>query len=251
MFMKNVIKWDRNEILDSLPEFQKLYDSRPIKDNNGGMKSAHMLAMWFIIKNMKPEYIIESGVWKGLGTWLFEKASPSTKIISIDPEPRFREYTSPNVTYQTEDFLDTDWSHIPKENTLVFFDDHQNFIKRLKHAESLGFKKIIDEDNYPSIQGDCYSPKKVIANKPFVIDLAGKRDYYKVNPIDVEFFNKKVEIYQEMPPIYKPEFTRWGDEWSDENYPTPDPLLNISENEYPLFIEEAKDYTWLCYIELK
>jgi hypothetical protein len=249
--MKNKVKWPRKDILNSIDEFSKLYAKRPIDNNDGGMKSAHMLASWFIVKTMKPKYIIESGVWKGLGTWLFEKASPDTKIISIDPVPAFREYTSPNATYQTTDFLDTDWSHLPKDDTLLFFDDHQNFIKRLKHAKSLGFKHVIDEDNYPSIQGDCYSPKKVIANKPFVIDLAGKKDWYKVDQKDVEFFEKKVKVYQEMPPIYKPDITRWGDVWTDENYTTPEPLLDIKDNKYPLFVEEAKDYTWLCYIELK
>jgi hypothetical protein len=54
-----------------------------------------------------------------------------------------------------------------------------------------------------------------------------------------------------MPPIYKPDITRWGDVWTDENYTTPEPLLDIKDNKYPLFVEEAKDYTWLCYIELK
>ena len=245
-------KWKREDLYNSLDEFNELYKIRPIKDNHGGMTSSHMLSVWFIIKQIKPKYLIESGVWKGLGTWFFEKASPETKIISIDPVPQYREYTSPNVTYQTEDFLDTDWSHLPKEDTLIFFDDHQNFIKRMKHAYSLGFKKMIDEDNYPSIQGDCYSPKKVLANENFVIDKPGSKTWYKVNPLDVEFFKNNVDVYQEMPPIYKPEKTRWNDDWSGKHYSTPEPLVDINNKEkYPLFFEEAQGYTWICYIELK
>ena len=98
-------KWDREDMLNHIDEFNALYDSRPIKDNNGGMKSGHMFPAWYVVKKLKPKYLIESGVWKGLGTWFFEKASPDTKIISIDPAPHFRVYTSPNVTYQSCSFV--------------------------------------------------------------------------------------------------------------------------------------------------
>ena len=79
----------REKMLELIDEFHQLYQTRPIKDNNGGMKSGHMFPSWFVIKTLQPKYIIESGVWKGLGTWFFEKASPNSKIISIDPNPNF------------------------------------------------------------------------------------------------------------------------------------------------------------------
>lgn len=244
-------KWDRSLLLESLAEFNELYEKRPIKDNNGGMKSPHMFSAWFVVKQMKPKYLIESGVWKGLGTWFFEQASQDTKIISIDPSPHFRVYTSSRVTYQTLDFLKTDWSHLPKESTMIFFDDHQNFLERLKYAQSLGFKTIMTEDNYPYQQGDCYTPKKILANKRYVIDLGGNKTWYDKNDSDLEYFKNNVLVYQEMPPLFKSETTRWGDTWND-NYPTPEPLLTINDREkYPVFFNEKKEYTWICYIELK
>ena len=244
-------KWSREDLLNSVDEFNKLYESRPIKDNNGGMKSAHMFSAWFVVKQMKPIYLIESGVWKGLGTWFFEKASPETKIISIDPQPGFRVYTSPISTYQTEDFLKTDWSHLPKEDTLIFFDDHQNFLERMKHANNIGFKKIMTEDNYPYQQGDCYTPKKILSNRKYVIDNAGHRVWYDKNDNDLKYFIENVSIYQEMPPLFKGTTTRWGDNW-DSKYPTPKELLTTNDIEkYPKFYEEKEDYTWICYIELK
>jgi len=241
-------KWDRDDLLGAIDEFNSLYESRPIKDNNGGMKSAHMFPSWFIVKNMKPKYLIESGVWKGLGTWFFEQASPETKIISIDPNPQFRVYTSDKVDYRTEDFLNTDWSGLPKDDTLVFFDDHQNFFERMKHAYGLGFKKIMTEDNYPYQQGDCYTPKKILANRDYVIDVDGSRTWHKKNDDDLEYFKQNVLTYQEMPPIYKDDTTRWGDSW-DDDYPTPKPLLTNGDK-YPIFFNEKKDYTWLCYLEM-
>lgn len=244
-------KFQRQELLEALEEFYKLYLSRPIKDNNGGMKSPHMFNAWYVVKKLAPDFLIESGVWKGLGTWFFEKASPHTKIISIDPSPHFRVYTSPKVSYHTTDFLDTDWSPLPKENSLIFFDDHQNFLQRLKSAQASGFKRVMTEDNYPYQQGDCYTPKKILANRDYVIDLAGQRTWFAKNDEDLAYFEKNVDIYQEMPPIFKPRVNRWGDIW-DENYPTPDPLLTLNDLlKYPEFAAESKDYTWICYIELK
>jgi len=244
-------KWDRKNLLDAIKEFSELYESRPIKDNNGGMKSAHMFPAWFIVQQMKPKYLIESGVWKGLGTWFFEKASPKTKIISIDPEPRFRVYTSPNSTHQTEDFLKTDWSHLSKDDTLIFFDDHQDCLPRIKKCLQLGFKNIIVEDNYPYQQGDCYTPKKILSKLNYCIDKGGCKEIYPHKEEDYNFLEKNIENYQEMPPFFKPDLTRWGDSW-DENYPTPDSLLKeTSKHDYPVFWEERFDYTWICYIKLK
>lgn len=243
-------KFASQDLLDSLDEFYSLYISRPIKDNNGGMKSPHMFNAWYAVKSLKPEYLIESGVWKGLGTWFFEKASPDTKIISIDPSPHFRIYSSPNASYHTTDFLDIDWSPLPKENSLIFFDDHQNFLERLKSAQVSGFKRVMTEDNYPYQQGDCYTPKKILANCDYVIDLAGKRNWFKKNDADLKYFQDNVTVYQEMPPIFKPETNRWGDKW-DDNYPTPEPLLTVADFlKYPEFAAECKDYTWICYLEL-
>jgi hypothetical protein len=244
-------KWTNEELSESVKEFYDLYQQRPIKDNRGGMKSPHMFPAWFIVKKLKPKILIESGVWKGLGTWFFEKASPETQIISIDPEPKFRVYTSPKVTYSTIDFLLTDWSEIPKAESLVFFDDHQDCFKRLKRCKELGFNKLIFEDNYPCQQGDCYTPKKILSNKDFVIDSNGRREWFHKNDDDLNFFKDNVTTYQEMPPLFKPETTRWGDQWSQENYPTPEPILKWSHPfAYPEFIQESKDYTWICYVEL-
>lgn len=233
-----------------LKEFAALYESRPIKDNDGGMKSGHMFHAWSIVKKLQPKTLIESGVWKGLGTWFFEQASPSTNIISIDPDLSNRQYISPTVDYRTEDFLTTDWSEIDKENSLVFFDDHQNCIPRLKKCKELGFKKIVIEDNYPWQQGDCYSPKKIYSNRDYIIDSGGIRKTHKRKVDDYKFLIDNIKVYKEMPPIFKPQKTRWGDDWNDE-YPTPSPVLELStSNEYPVFFDERFDYTWICYLEL-
>ena len=244
-------KWSASDLLSSLDEFNKLYASRPIKENKGGMTSPHMFPAWFVIKHLKPKHLIESGVFKGLGTWFFEQASPSSELICIDPSPEARQYSSQSASYQTQDFLFSDWSRLSPADTVVFFDDHQNCLDRIKRAHQLGFKKIIIEDNYPIQQGDCYSPKKILSKKDYVIDKKGQRLWHAHNPQDYEFLLATIKIYQEMPPIFKTSTTRWGEPW-DDLYPTPPPLLSASQQDkYPLFFKESLSYTWLCYIELQ
>ncbi|KMZ66434.1 hypothetical protein ZOSMA_29G00830 [Zostera marina] len=44
---------------------------------------------------------------------------------------------------------------------LVFFDDHQSELKRLKQALKAGFQNLIFEDNYDTGTGDHYSLRQI------------------------------------------------------------------------------------------
>jgi len=154
------LPWTNVELIDALDEFAQLYAQRPVIDNSGGMKSPHLFCAWFVMKKLQPKVIIESGVWWGQGTWFFEKACPQAEIHCIDPNLAQIRYRSPNATYYCRDFSDIDWRGIPADETVLFFDDHQNAYTRLQIARWLGFRHLIFEDNYPASRGDCYSLKK-------------------------------------------------------------------------------------------
>ena len=275
--------WSRNEILASIDEFSTIYSERPIKDNQGGMKAPHMFAVWFIAKKLDPDLIVESGIWKGQSTWLLEKACPKAKLISIDLNLDRREYISPKATYFDRDFSEQDWSQISGDRTLAFFDDHQNAYKRLQQCKWFGFKHAIFEDNYPAKQGDCYSLKKALANAGFKPERSNKTLIPSVvstkilnkfatlsgissnsftpqheavtvqpNNFDSRMLQKNLDVYYEFPPVCKTDKTRWGDEWNDDSYPTPEPLLDRpTKPSQEIFLDEAKSYTWICYTKLK
>ena len=272
----------REEIAGKVEEFLDLYKLRPIKDNNGGMKAPHMFAVWFMLKKLNPDIVVESGVWKGQSTWLLRQACPNAKIISIDLNLEVREYVDDTVTYSDKDFSEHDWSAIT-ENSVVFFDDHQNAYKRIQQCKWFGFKHIIFEDNYPPSQGDCYSLKKAFAHAGFEpinsITATNEKSFFKrkflklvetvgITPItltpqyesikvlpnshDAKMIKKNIEIYYEFPPVIKTEKTRWGDDWDDVNYPTPEPLFEKPElPKMQIFLDEAVYYTWICYVKLK
>jgi len=239
------IPWNRQGLIGSLKAFSDVYAKRSNKNNIGGMKSPHMFPTWFLTKFINPKVIIESGVFKGCGTWLFDQAAPNAKKICIEPLTNIIQYKSDMAEYTTIDFTINDWSDLDKSETLLFFDDHQNEIERIKIAYNLGFKHIVCEDNYPVNHGPCEgqipysrvdSPKKALM----------------LNDENGKWIINNCEIYYEFPPIFKSDKTRWGTLWNDENYPTQKPLCETETDDYlKVFNDEKLDYTWICYLKLR
>ncbi len=270
--MSNVVSigqvpWSREDMLERLEEFASLYEKRPIEDNTGGMKSPHMFLAWFALHALEPKAIIESGVWLGQGTWFFERACPEAELYCIDMNLDRIQYKSRRATYLNQDFSTMEWSHLPKADTVLFFDDHQNAYERVKTARWFGFKHLIFEDNYPPSVGNFYSLKKAFMHSGFrstrqqrIIQTMKRlfgmpSNYYGnilPNDVDAKYLRQNLEVYFEFPPVFRTERTRWNDVWEDEKYPTPRPLLSSVEKEYQrLFLDEAIYYTWMCYVRLK
>ena len=237
-----------------IDEFLELYKSKPVFDNTGGMKSPHLFNTFCVLKELNPTLIIESGVWKGQGTWLFENTCPDAAIVSFDVYFGNLIYKSNKVQYVNNDITTVDWknffetSPFNPNTTLLFLDDHMNFIDRLSFIKDSPFENIIFEDNYPPNQGDCISPKKILECEECIIDRDGRRETVKISKENKELFHEVISSYQELPPIYKPDKTRWGDEWGDI-YKTPEPHFEFGSLTEQILEEEMYDYTWICYME--
>ena len=267
------LPWTREEMIGALSEFTTIYATRPIKHNVGGMLAPHMFSTWFAMRKLQPKVIIESGVWHGQGTWLLERACPMATIHSIDLNLSLIKYKSERAIYHNQDFATIDWSELPLKDTVIFFDDHQNAYERLKAVAWLGFKKIFFEDNYPPGRGDCYSLKMALSDAGFApekrtVQPVSKKSFWRKttaikndgsgkpvilpNKADSAALRRNLSVYYEMPPVIRTPFTRWGDPWDDVRYPTGEPLLHeVTSPELQIYLDEAKSYTWICYVELK
>jgi hypothetical protein len=259
--------WTRQDIKAAVGEFVELYPRKPISNNTGGMKAPHMFAAWFIARWLQPKVIVESGVFRGQSTWLLEQAAPEARLICIEPNLEGIEYRSPRASYQREDFASQDWADLPREDTLLFFDDHQNAMERIRQVKRLGFRHAMFEDNYPAGHGDCYSLKRALMQDGYVPpELRGAGLYRKLRfrvsrtapraipagPADARWLQANLTAYYEFPPVFKPETTRWNDPWTDDRYPTPEPIFTSADaaEAPPVFRDEARDYTWFCYVRL-
>lgn len=248
-------------MLGELEAFAEVYARRPIQDNSGGMSSTHLFLFWFVLRKLQPATVIESGVWRGQGTWLIEQALPNAAIVSIDINWSNLKYRSSRAVYLDEDFSRNDWGHLNKDTTLVFLDDHVNALSRVKQCVDLGFRHLIFEDNYfPADVSDVYSLKLAFAGAGYTPPrtlrywagrLTGTRSDKTVKPNaeDGELLRRLCKVYEELPPIFLPPVNRWGR--PSASVPTEQPLLTeVAEPWQQIYFDEAKWYTWMCYVEL-
>ena len=162
-----MIKISNSKLKSELKKFLRIYKDRPIKDNKGGMKINHMFGLFVLLRQLKPKFIIESGVFKGQGTWLMEKTLPKSTIYSIDIDLSQREYISNKVKYLKKDFKFFDQKILP-EKTLAFFDDHTCSLDRINQCKLFNIKQIVFEDNYKIGDGDFNSLNYIFKKRNFI-----------------------------------------------------------------------------------
>ena len=142
---------DRTE--QAVSAFGALYDARPVADNSGGSGFNDSLWIFVLARLLQPGLIVESGVHKGHSTWLFRQACPEAQIHCFDVTLKNRIYIDEKASY-----FEHDWMESPLELTsadrpaLIFFDDHISHAKRLRQAESRGFRLALFDDNFPVYQ---------------------------------------------------------------------------------------------------
>jgi hypothetical protein len=172
------VEWTSKDLLSGLEEFVPIYERRPIKNNMYGMGFDHSFGLWFMARWLKPDLMIESGAHKGHSTWVLRQAMPNTRIISLSPRHPERylkkgpAYVDGNCTYLAGkkfiDFGSVDWEKLLRKHgvsdlsrVLVFFDDHQSELKRVKQAHKARFRHLVFEDNYDTGTGDHYSLRQI------------------------------------------------------------------------------------------
>ena len=263
---------DTIDMQNSVSEFLDVYNSRPIKENAGGMGVNHSWALWYVLRQVNPSVVVESGVWKGHSTWLIHTALPNAKIYSFDVSFSRLEYKCPASTYTERDWSLFDWSNVDLSNSLGLFDDHQNCYNRLIQAYWYGIRHAIIEDNYPTGQGDCYSLKQVIARSGAPkIQMSensrkrlGRELYYSIqerlyqyighhqhrviapNDYDSGTLQQRLEHYQIMPPLIVGKQSMYGHPWTGE-YERPE---EIAPDDLKLQ-QLDRAYNFMTYVKMK
>lgn len=204
-----------------VPKFVRLYKRRPIKSNTRGMRLQHSFALYYILRQLQPTTVIESGVRNGHSTWIIRQALPHARIISLDPKRPWKRL--PRVNYfvgdEFVDFGDVAWRElgVDPERTLVFLDDHQDAFKRMFKQNRIGFRHFITEDNYDYLRGDAQSLSWICQTRNrstwpgYALDNFGKKkkmswDDHLVQSKTLHF---ALETYYKFPPVAAKDIIRY------------------------------------------
>ena len=155
--------FETQSLKENFKIFLNVYKKKPIEDNFGGIKIEHAFALYCFLKKIKPKYVIESGVFKGMSTWIIEQALPEAKIFCIEPRINNIVYKSKKANYFTRDITEIDFNFLDKDETLIFFDDHICLSKRLDYLEQNKFRKIIFDDNLPPDVIGYVTPRAIMS----------------------------------------------------------------------------------------
>lgn len=256
------VEWTTKDLLKGLEEFVPIYETRPIKNNMFGMGFDHSFGLWFMAQWLQPDLMIESGAFKGHSTWVLRQARPDTPIVSLSPRhpekylKKGPAYVDGNCTYFAgKDFVDfgsLDWAKLMNKHgitdlnkVLVFFDDHQNELKRLKQALKAGFKHLVFEDNYDTGTGDHYSFRQICDQ--FYIRGGGHScfkdsDEARLRSKRKNFWEKAVDIEE----LCGPGETWWGvkGEMRDDFNHSNKKITYTQHFENSRFVESVLDVYW-------
>lgn len=239
-----------------LDEFMdEVYDGF-LSENDGGMKSPDMFTMYVMLKELKPDVVVESGVWKGQGTKIIREAvGEDCKIICLEPRILFG-YQDDGDTeyYMGEDFKDfsqIDLSEYKEEKIVAVFDDHMNAVKRLEECKLKDVDYAIFNDNYPVNCGSHVTLEHVI-NKDGRFMKSVKNAEESIKKI-----KEMMEVYKIYPNIF-PGKIKTGEGYFDcESYFKQEQIYNtigqtkdIVEKYKPLY-EEKESYRWNTLVKLK
>ncbi|OAY36648.1 uncharacterized protein LOC110626244 [Manihot esculenta] len=256
------VEWTSKNLIKGLEEFVPIYETRPIKNNMYGMGFDHSFGLWFMARWLKPDLMIESGAFKGHSTWVLRQAMPGTPIISLSPRhpekylKKGPAYVDGNCTYFAgKDFVDfgsVEWESVMKKHgitdlsrVLIFFDDHQNELKRVKQALNAGFKHVIFEDNYDTGTGDHYSLRQ-ICDQSYIRggghSCFSDSDESRIRSKRKKFWEKAVDIDE----LCGPDEAWWGVRgWMRDNFNHSNKPISYAEHfQNSRFIESILDVYW-------
>ncbi|MCJ2040456.1 hypothetical protein MKK55_16110 [Methylobacterium sp. J-059] len=127
--------------------FWTLIPTAPVRQRRGGSGFNGALQLYVAMRALAPATVIESGVFRGLTTWVIRQACPDATIHCHDPDLSNLHYRDPRAHYSTADWSTADWSQLDAATTVAFFDDHVSQGRRVIEARRLGLTRLLFDDD--------------------------------------------------------------------------------------------------------
>ncbi len=82
--------------------------SAPSPENEGGSGFHNLFWLQVVARALAPALVVESGVWKGQGTWALRRAVPRAELHAFDVDLSQLVYRDASVEFHEQDWLDSD-----------------------------------------------------------------------------------------------------------------------------------------------
>ena len=193
--LKLKVKSNKIKILKLIKNHDKFfYNQKNLKNNYGGIGYNNSLFIYVFLNHLNLDLILESGVWKGYTTLLFDQYIKKTKKISFDINFENLQYKSHSTEYVEDDIENYKFRERKNfSNTLAFFEDHISQYDRLSFANKKKIKYLIFDDdiNLSAVHSDGWPAIPTIS---MVVDKSNikKFDWKSINKDASANFSKKI-----------------------------------------------------------
>ncbi|WP_132254086.1 hypothetical protein [Methylobacterium segetis] len=137
----------RGSVRAMVEEFWSLIPHAPVRQRRGGSGFNGALQLYVAMRALAPRFVIESGVFRGLTTWVIRQACPEAQIRCHDPDLSGLQYRDARAHYATVDWARADLSALDPDATVAFFDDHVSQARRVVEARARGITRLLFDDD--------------------------------------------------------------------------------------------------------
>lgn len=130
--------------------FWDLVPSCPVRQRRGGNGFNGCLQVYAVVRALRPPVIVESGVFRGLTTWVMRQACPEAALYCFDPDLSDLHYRDPGARYSAQDWSAHDFFGVDLATALAFFDDHISQARRILEAQERGPTRLLFDDDASS-----------------------------------------------------------------------------------------------------
>lgn len=185
--------------------------SCPVRQKHGGNGFNGALELFVVARVLQPDVIIESGVFRGLTTWVLRKACPEARIFCFDAVFSNLQHRDPSAIYYEADWSGFDFGGIDLSPALAFFDDHIDQARRIIEAEKRGLRHLVFDDNTAAHRihshgGPAYPTVDMVLDdiptEPVRWLRNGREFVYEADPSVVEAVRARVETVRHIDDLH-------------------------------------------------
>jgi hypothetical protein len=120
-----------------------------MREVHGSTSDGGLLAEWLLLKHLRPDYYVESGVFVGASLRLADMVLPNAQKWGYDLSFQPLLYKEENITYIQND-IGAEPPSLPRGKlAFVFFDDHIDPVRRILLCAQLGVEWVLFDDSPP------------------------------------------------------------------------------------------------------